>query len=35
MLIGNTDYNSYVAYQKSQADISVSQAAIETETTQQ
>ena len=33
-VLGNTDYNSYVQYQKSQAEISVSQSAIETESNQ-
>ena len=33
-IIGNADYNSFVQYQKSQADISVSQAAIEAEANQ-
>ena len=35
LMTGNNDYNSYVSYQKSQADISVSQAAIEADSTQQ
>lgn len=33
-VIGNADYNSYVQYQKNQADISVSQAAIEVDSNQ-
>ncbi|MCW9032227.1 MAG: SurA N-terminal domain-containing protein [Gammaproteobacteria bacterium] len=33
-VLGNTDYNSFVQYQKSQADISVSQAAFEADTNQ-
>lgn len=33
-IIGNADYDSFVQYQKSQADISVSQAAIEAEANQ-
>ena len=33
--LGNTDYNSYVQYQKSQADISISETAIEVDSNQQ
>ena len=32
--IGNTDYNSFVQYQKSQADISVSQTTFDTDSNQ-